>query len=77
MTPGQRAISPTVGWVEPVQVPCSKPCCKPNSDLGTFKPLPPRVFEKLIVRGRRQAAELDAAIRSQFEMGPEANQRVR
>jgi hypothetical protein len=37
-------------------------------DLGEFKPLPDKVFKKLIEKGRQDAKELDKVIRSQFEM---------
>jgi hypothetical protein len=37
-------------------------------DLGEFKPLPDKVFKKLIEKGREEAKELDKVIRSQFEM---------
>jgi hypothetical protein len=37
-------------------------------DRGEFKPLPDKVFKKLIEKGRQDAKELDKVIRSQFEM---------
>jgi hypothetical protein len=38
------------------------------SDLDEFRPLPSDALERLIEKGRREAADLDRAIRSQFEM---------
>jgi hypothetical protein len=40
-------------------------------DLGTFLPLPPAALDRLIAKGRDDAAKLDENIRSQFEMTAE------
>ncbi len=46
-------------------------------DFRKFKPLPKRVFEKLIARGLKDARALDKILRSSFEPGPEIDLRLR
>lgn len=40
----------------------------PAADIGTFKRMPAAKLEKLLAKGREEAAELDKTIRSQFEL---------
>lgn len=42
-----------------------------------FKRIAPSLLETLLEKGRRDAEELDKAIRDQFTLGPEANLRLR
>jgi hypothetical protein len=56
-------------WAGPVHKKCI--------DIGTFKPLSKAKLDRLIAKGREDAKELDEAIRSSFEMGDEANMRLR
>lgn len=56
-------------WAGPVHRKCV--------DLGTFKRMSDAELDRLIAKGREDAKELDKTIRSSFEMGPEANMRLR
>lgn len=42
----------------------------PTPDLGAFRPLPDATLEKLLARGREDAAKLAEAIRGDFELSP-------
>jgi len=51
--------------------------CEARRRDRRFIPLPAAKLERLIKKGAEDARELDKNIRSQFELGPEANMRLR